>query len=540
MSKVTEIPPKPRSKRYRFFEILPGFMSYVLIILLFVLSIISPVLGATYVLFIIVMMLVRAAGIAVSTLHGNRVLRKAMQVDWQKRLSDLENPAASLKRLKRSNSSAYNFQTHLDNLTRMSVAEAGTYPNPNDVRHVIILTMYDESLEIMEPTIESILRSNYNKQQILLFLAYEARGGEITEQNAQHLLKKYQKKFGDMVLSKHPANLPGEIVGKGPNITYAGHAVRAYLKKQKITPENVIVTTLDSDNRPHETYLTQVAYEYIVHEERQHLSYQPVSLFTNNIWDAPAMMRIIAISNSFWNLICSMRPHVLRNFASHSQPFAVLDQMDFWSKRTIVEDGHQYWRSLFFLDGHYAVLPIRAPIYQDAVLSDTLYQTLKAQFIQLRRWDYGASDVAYVGDYLCSKERTVRLLSLCPKFIRLVDSHVTLAATAPIVVFGGWIPVIFGLQTRVMAAHFLPTLVGLVQMFGSIGLIVTILISLRYIPPRPERYGRIRSILMITQWVLAPIVSIVYSSACAFYSQTRLMLGLYMENFDVTKKAVKK
>ena len=73
-----------------------------------------------------------------------------------------------------------------------------------------------------------------------------------------------------------------------------------------------------------------------------------------------------------------MRPHVIRNFASHSQPLQALKAMEFWSKRTIVEDGHQYWRSLFFFDGDYTVLPIRVPIYQDAVLDETFFKTIKA------------------------------------------------------------------------------------------------------------------------------------------------------------------
>ena len=110
--------------------------------------------------------------------------------------------------------------------------------------------------------------------------------------------------------------------------------------------------------------------------------------------------------------------------------------MNFWSTRTIVEDGHQYWRSLFYLDGKYEVIPIRAPIYQDAVLSNTLLKTLKAQWIQLRRWDYGASDVAYVADYLFSKKRKIPFLSLFPKFFRRLDGDVTLAAVAPIIMFG--------------------------------------------------------------------------------------------------------
>jgi hypothetical protein len=43
---------------------------------------------------------------------------------------------------------------------------------------------------------------------------------------------------------------------------------------------------------------------------------------------------------------------------------------------------------------------------------------------------------------------------------------------------------------------------------------------------------------MILQWVYLPVTTIVYSSLSAFYSQTRLMLGLYYDKFDVTDKAV--
>ena len=49
-----------------------------------------------------------------------------------------------------------------------------------------------------------------------------------------------------------------------------------------------------------------------------------------------------------------------------------------------------------------------------------------------------------------------------------------------------------------------------------------------------------RNILMIVQWILMPVTSILYQSIAAYYAQTRLMLGLYMEKFDVTKKVVKK
>ena len=135
---------------------------------------------------------------------------------------------------------------------------------------------------------------------------------------------------------------------------------------------------------------------------RQQCSFQPICLFNNNLWDVPAPMRVAATSNSFWNVVSSMRPTTLKNFASHSQGLYPLEEMGFWSKRTIVEDGHQYWRSYFFFDGNYEVVPLRMGIGQDAVLSSTYRKTLKAQFVQMRRWAYGASDDAYIATRLLS------------------------------------------------------------------------------------------------------------------------------------------
>ena len=540
MSKVIEIPRGKRTLKYRFFEMLPGTLSYIMLALLIIFSIISPVVASVYLLLIVIMNLVKGVGIAIRTVQGWKLLKRGMRVDWSKRLAELENPAESYDRLAGTKSDAYDHQQHLRNLCMMAAAEEGYFPKPSQVYHAVIVTMYNETLDVLVPTMDSVLATTFPKERMILVLAYEERGGEAAEKVAQTLEKNYGKKFGAFIMSKHPGNLKDEVVGKGGNITFAGKALKEYVKSKGMRYSDVIVTTLDSDNRPHKCYFDQVAYEYIVHEDRKRLSYQPVSLFTNNIWDAPAVTRVVASTNSFWNLICAMRPHTLRNFASHSQPLDALVEMNFWSTRTIVEDGHQYWRSLFYFDGDYEVLPIRAPIYQDAVLSDTLFKTLKAQWVQLRRWDYGASDVAYVGNYLFSKKRTVPLLTLVPKFIRLLDGHVTLAATAPIIAFGGWVPLLMNYQSRDLISHNLPGVVGVVEMVATIGIFVSLILSMKMLPPRPAKYRKTRKAMMVLQWAIAPVISIVYSSLCAFYSQTRLATGLYIEKFDVTDKAVKK
>jgi len=539
IQKSLELPEGKRKPLYRFLEILPGALSYSLVILLFVLSWINPVLGAIYLLVVVAITFVKAIATAFRTIQGYKAVKQAERVNWHERLEDLEDPHAAFERLYGRQSESYEFAEHVQNLRLLSVVEGKSEPKPSEVYHAVVMVAYDEGLETLVPSIQAVQETTFPNERIIFVLGYEERGGAEMEKTAKVLAEKFQGVFKKFLLVKHPDGVKGEIVGKGPNLTYAAENLTEYVRAQRIPLENVIVTSLDSDNRMHEKYLDYVAYEFLVRPNRQHYSYQPVSLFTNNIWEASAPMRVIAMSNSFFNVVSTMRPHLLKNFASHSQPLAALVGMDFWSKLTIVEDGHQYWRSLFYFDGKYAVVPIRVPIYQDAVISDTLGATLKAQFVQLRRWDYGASDVAYVGVRLFSKERQMPFLPLFIKFMRLLDGHVTLAIMAPIVAFGGWVPMLLNLGSRGTVAFNLPNVVGIIQMIAAVGILVTVFVSLRILPKRPEKYNSKRTLMMVLQWVLSPVIAIVYQSAAAFYAQTRLMLGNYMEKFDVTKKVVK-
>ncbi len=539
MSKDIEIPEGKRTPKYRFFEMLPALLSYSLVILLFILSIINPLLGAIYLLLIIASTLVKAVGTAYRTLQGYKIVKKAGRVDWAKRLNDLAHPHNAYERLHGVKSEAYDFDQHVQNLKLLSAADQGNHPSAEKIYHAIVMVAYNEGLDVLVPSVQAVADTTFDNQRIIFVLGYEERGGAEIEATAKQLKKQFKDVFYDFLIVKHPDGLKHEIKGKGPNLTYAGEALADYIDKKHIPIENVIVTSLDSDNRLSKPYLDYVAYEFVVNNNRQHMSFQPVSLFMNNIWDAPAPMRVVGVSNSFFNIITTMRPHAIRNFASHSQPLAALKGMNFWSKRTIVEDGHQFWRSLFYFDGDYEVLPIRVPIYQDVVVGDTLWEALKAQFIQLRRWDYGASDVAYVGVRLFSKDRNMPFWPLFTKFVRLLDGHVMLAVMAPVVAFGGWVPMLMNLGARSAVAYNLPSVVGIIQTVAMIGLLVTILTSMKMLPKRPERYKKGRSALMVLQWVLMPFVAILYQSAAAFYSQTRLFLGKYMENFDVTRKIAK-
>lgn len=531
-----EIPLGKRTRLYRFFEMLPGILSYTMIALPVILSMIDPFLGAVFVIVYIIVWFVKSMAMTVRSVQGYNISQRAQHIDWRSRLNDLESPETSLKNRQRDRS--WRSEVHRHNLNRLAATEG--VKKPSDIYHAVIIATYNESIEVLTPTIQSILESDYDHKRLFITIAYEERGGEDIEKTVRALQATYGDRFGDFSLVKHPKDLPNEIVGKGANITYAGFTLQKQIEKKGIAPENVIVTTLDSDNRPHKTYFSYVAYEFLVHPEPRYVSFQPLSLFLNNIWDVPAPMRVIATNNSFWNIVVSQRPHMLRNFASHSQPLAALIDMEFWSKHTIVEDGHQFWRSYFRYDGHYGVVPIYVPIYQDAVMTDTYRSTLKAQFIQLRRWAYGASDIPYVALQVF-RYRTAPFADSFVKFLRLLDGHVSWANTSFILLLGAFAPLFLNANaSRSIVAHQLPNIASGLQQIAMIGLVIMVAISFRMLPKRPARYKWTRSAMMLLQWVLAPFLGIIYGSLAALNAQTHLLFGKYLDRFDVTEKSVVK
>lgn len=528
MSSDIEIPlQSEKDWRYRFFEMLPGLISWSILLLPFILSQFSPHATVFFIITFMLMWFVKAIGMNIRVLQGWHRMQEHQKLPWGKMLEELEAGGVHDANVKRP-------EWHYDNLLRLQVKPAPI--QPSDLIHAVIIATYNESRAVLEPTIQALLASTYDMKKVILVLAFEERGGSEVESQAIALVNEYKQNFLHAVAVKHPKDIPNEIVGKGGNITFAGRKLEQYLSENKIDPLKVVVTTLDSDNRPHPLFLSALGYTYCVCPDPVKISFQPIAMFTNNIWDAPAPMRVIATGNSFWQMISTMRQHMLRNFSSHAQSMQTIIDTDYWSVRTIVEDGHQFWRTYFRYDGYHEVYPIFLPIYQDAVLAPTFWKTLKAQFVQLRRWAWGASDIAYVIQKGFLVKNRVNKVDLSLKLGRLIEGHVSWATAPLILAFSAFIPSLF--NPRDYAATQLPIIASRIQTIAMAGIAITLFLSLKALPPKPRRYKAHRSMFMVLQWLYLPITSIFYSAGAALYSQTRLMLGKYIGKFDVTEKTV--
>jgi hypothetical protein len=504
----------------------------------FILAPFLPVFVACYILAFNLYWFTNAMNIMRHMLGGFVLLRHNMKIDWLyrcKRLTDdpkdYKNELERLYKKTKDKKDFYDFE-EIENLN-------GNYnliKNWRDVYHVVIITNYREELYITSPTYQALLDSNYPNDRFIVVSAGEKRDEENYSVVKKGLEENFSDKFNSLLFYLHE-DKDGEVRGKGSNLYSAGHKLWEYLKKERpeIAPDNILVTTLDADHIVHKEYFSRLTYKYIIDMNRDQKTFQPIPLLFNNIWDAPAANRISAICSSFWQIVEAMRPYRLRTFASHSQSLKTLLVTDFWSNKTIVEDGHQYWRTYFAFNGEHKMVPLLIPVYQDCVLAEDAWTAFKNQYLQRRRWAWGVSDFPYIiKNFIYHPE--IPLLEKLLQTNRHFSGTISWSTASFIIAFA-WVPLLFNesFQDTVLAQN-ISYYSSVLLKFVWIGIVANIWVFFTLIPPKPEHHKNTRYLGMLFQWFLSPIVAIFLSSLPALESQTRLMLGKYLDVFWLTPK----
>lgn len=522
----------------RTLEIMPGLTAWSILILPFVFAQFIPAAVAYFILAFNLYWFSKAINIMRNMLRGFAKMWRSMKIDWLERCKEVStDPAALMKSLWREYEKTRSTYSHrnwqeIDNLDGNYSVVKGW----KDVYHAVFITNCFEDFEVTEPTYEAIRDCNYPNDHIIIVSCGEGRDEENYLKVAEQIRAKFGKDFLDIQYYVHK-DRPEDVIGKGPNLYSAGHKFVKYLAKEHpyLKPEDILVTTLDADHIVHKEYLSALTYKYIIDANREHKTYQPVALLLNNIWDAPAPSRVLAIASSFWQVVESVRPYRLRTFAAHTQSLKTLLVTDFWSTKTIVEDGHQFWRTLFAYNGDHEMVGLSIPVYQDCVVGENFWGTLKNQYKQRRRWAWGISDFPFiVKNFIKHPE-----ISIGEKFIqtfRHFGGSVSWSTATFLIAFA-WVPLTFNqaFQDTVLA-HNVAIFSSNMLRLAWVGIFANVWVYFMLLPPLPEHKSKKDYIGMLLQWLLAPVVSIFLSSLPALESQTRLMLGQSLNVFWVTPK----
>jgi cellulose synthase/poly-beta-1,6-N-acetylglucosamine synthase-like glycosyltransferase len=428
---------------------------------------------------------------------------------------------------------------YADVIKRLQKVSNGQQIDWTSVFHLIILPTVKEDVSVLESSIRSYAEADYPKDRMIFVLAAEERAKETAEKAAAYLQDKFKDKFFAFLVFFHPDGIAGEIKAKGANVTYSAKKAKEFIDSKNIPLDRILVSAFDSDTTVHPNYFAHLTFDFLTIEKPHQASYQPMPMYHNNIWDTPAIARVIATSSSFWQLVEASRPDRLVTFSSHSMSFKTLVDIGYWRTDIIPEDSHIFWQCFLHFNGDYRSWPLFTTVSMDAVMGENYFQTLVAQYKQKKRWAWGVTEISLVVPEMFKNKK----IPGWKKFIyseRLIEGHYFWATASVMLAILGWMPLIFGGERfgSTVLANNLPFMTRWIMSIATFFLVFSMYVNMVLLPPRPSRYSRWRTVTMILQWVFTPIVSSLFGSMPAIDAQTRLMFGKYME-FWVTPKTRK-
>src|SRR3989338_4851105 len=114
----------------------------------------------------------------------------------------------------------------------------------------------------------------------------------------------------------------------------------------------------------------------MVSPERDRASFQPVSVYHNNIWEVPGSAKGIETGSSFFVQDEPTNPENLVTFSSHSMSFKALVEVGYWPVDMISDDSAIFWKAFIHYDGNYRVVPLYTTVSMDVEAASTWRKTL--------------------------------------------------------------------------------------------------------------------------------------------------------------------
>ncbi|HPS40410.1 MAG TPA: hypothetical protein PLQ50_00175 [Candidatus Woesebacteria bacterium] len=483
----------------RALEILPGFVSWSLILFPVWGSFVVPQLVAYYVIIFAVYWLYRSLNVAFFATISYLKIRTFSKYDY-------------LPELKKNFAKKY-----------------------KKIHHIVIIPTYQEPLSTLERTLRGLSKQTFPRENIHIMLSFEEREGAIIDQKAQVLQKKFGKQFGHLWICKHP-DIIGEIKGKSSNTSYGARAAkRELVDKEGIAIENITITSEDADAIFHSHYFSYLTYSFLTIAKPYNRIWQGGVNFYNNIWKVPAPVRVLASIQSVTQIYILSRRDRLINFSTYSTSLKHVVEIGYWDTDVIPEDYRLFFKSYFAKKGDFEVEPIFLPIYSDAVQASSFWKNMRNQYEQVKRWAWGVSDDAYIirqyvlTDGIPFFDKTIRVL-------KVIEDHflwpvnwfaVTISAMLP--------PLLNDEFNRTILGSTLPQVTSTLLTLSMVSMVTIFIIDSKGRPPREGKRNLLSYILQPLEFLLSPVVGFFFSALPGMDAHTRLMLGKYLE-YKVTEK----
>lgn len=489
------------TKRYRFYEMIPGVFAWFVILFPIWGSFLLPKAVAYFVLAFLVYWLYKSFKSAILAILGYFKIKKAKNTNW---------------------------------LEKFKQDFRASWLRYQDINHVVIISSYKEPLEIIEMAFSSLASQiDIDLKKIHVILAQEARAGEENNQKTiNYFQKKYQFTFASLIFTEHPSNLPGEIAGKHTNEAWAAKYFKKHFinnKNSRLKIENCTLTSCDVDTIFHPKYFSALTYNFASNPNRYFRFWQSPIFWHHNINSVPAFIRITGIMGNAIHIANIQEPDgIFFNYSCYSSSYKLIDSVGYWDPDMIPEDWHIFLQTFFATGGRTLVNPIFLPTIVDAPSGTNYFSALKNRYNQCLRHAWGAIDIPYAIEQ-SRLHPEIPWLTRALRIYKLVQTHFIWSSNWFILTLGTSLPVALNPYFFNTALGYnLPRIANLILTICLIPMLVLIVLDWK-LRPAYQKKGFWNILKNILQWPMMPIATLAMSVLPGLHSHTRLLFGRRLE-----------
>lgn len=406
------------------------------------------------------------------------------------------------------------------------------------VIHFHIVPMVNEAYEILKPNLESVAHQDFGTDQIVMLLATEGRK-PVGQEVAKQLIKEYGSLFKDTLMTVHDIT-PDEIVGKASNMRCGGLRAAELIKEKGWDERYITFTSCDCDSQFSHNYYSALTYEFCKNPNRYTCYFYAAMSFYGNIWDVPPYVRVTNTFGSIVPLAQHSAPNLIQ-MSTYTGSYKLIKSIDFWSKDVIPEDWNMFFKALFKYGRKVRVIPLYFRTLGDAALDINQIKTVVNQYEQIKRWAWGVSDVPWIirAAFSFKKGLGDRLYVYYRVAVAIID-HAMWPLYGLVLSFGANIPTMVNERfAYTVYGRSLPRIASFILTFSSVTFLLTLLLDATLKPAKPGQRPFFRRvwdyIVYCLEFLFTPLIGIVFGSLPAIESHSRLLIGKRLE-YRLTEK----
>ena len=395
------------------------------------------------------------------------------------------------------------------------------------VHHMVIIPNFNEPLEVLSRTLQSISVQEGARHYITVVLGMEEREPE-AHAKAETLLEQYKGKFFHLMATFHPADLPGEAPGKGMNETWAARCARQELVDRRRMPLQLItVTVADSDSIIHPYYFAELTRQFAADERRFSLIWQAPILFDNDIWRTTAPIRLLTFfSNAVTTGDYVNSWEAKFPYSTYSISLKLLEEVNYWDPTVIAEDVNIFMRAFFTKGGKAFVQRIYLPTHGNPTFGANLWHAIGIFYNQKLRHAWGGVEIGYVFQKW-NFQPAAPVFYKIGRLLKLFHDHLFFSTAGFIVSLGTLLSIALD-HTAVITlppVSFSPIFFTILNLLGGSALGV-IWFSERVRLSRGWRDWNLRTLASeIASWIIFPVLSFLLMNLPGLQAQTKMVLG---------------